>query len=121
MPFSSMAMSGKIIDLRNLLANRFPHAPMPAGTRLATGLSFLDQAIGGGLPKGAITELTTPQISAGSASLIQSLLQVANRDHFFLALIDGHDSFDPQPLVNAILRNLFWVRCTTALKTIKSA
>ena len=110
-----------VVDLRKLLAERFPNVPVSAATRLATGLSFLDQAIGGGLPKGAITELTTPQISAGSASLIQSLLQVANRDHFFLALIDGHDSFDPQPLGNAILRNLFWVRCTTALKTIKAA
>ena len=113
--------AGAIVDLRKLLAERFPNVPVSAATRLATGLSFLDQAIGGGLPKGAITELTTPQISAGSASLIQSLLQVANRDHFFLALIDGHDSFDPQPLGNAILRNLFWVRCTTALKTIKAA
>ena len=113
--------AGAIVDLRKLLAERFPNVPLSAATRLATGLSFLDQAIGGGLPKGAITELTTPQISAGSASLIQSLLQVANRDHFFLALIDGHDSFDPQPLGNAILRNLFWVRCTTALKAIKAA
>src|SRR5438874_7453270 len=113
--------AGAIVDLRKLLAERFPHPPFSAITRLITGLSFLDQAIVGGLPKGAITELTTPQISAGSASLIQSLLQVANRDHFFLALIDGHDSFDPQPLGNAILRNLFWVRCTTALKTIKAA
>jgi len=110
-----------VVDLRKLLAERFPNVPVAAATRLATGLSFLDQAIGAGLPKGAIMELTTPQISAGSASLIQSLLQVANRDHFFLALIDGHDSFDPQPLGNAILRNLFWVRCTTALKTIKAA
>ncbi len=113
--------AGAIVDLRKLLAERFPNAPVSAATRLATGLSFLDQAIGGGLPKGAITELTTPQISAGSASLIQSLLQVANRDHFFLALIDGRDSFDPQPLGNVLLRNLFWVRCTTALKTIKAA
>ena len=113
--------AGAVVNLRKLLAERFPNAPVSATTRLATGLSFLDQAIGGGLPKGAITELTTLQISAGSASLIQALLQVANRDHFFLALIDGHDSFDPQPLGNAILRNLFWVRCTTALKTIKAA
>jgi len=112
--------AGAIVDLRKLLAERFPHPPFPAITRLITGLSFLDQAIGGGLPKGAITELTTPQISAGSASLIQALLQAANRDHFFLALIDGRDSFDPQPLGNALLRNLFWVRCTTALKTIKA-
>jgi len=113
--------AGAIVDLRKLLAERFPNVPVSAATRLATGLSFLDQAIGGGLPKGAITELTTPQISAGSASLIQSLLQAANRDHFFLALIDGRDSFDPQPLGNVLLRNLFWVRCTIALKTIKAA
>ena len=113
--------AGAIVDLRKLLAERFPHPPFSAITRLITGLSFLDQVIGGGLPKGTITELTTPQISAGSASLIQALLQVANRDHFFLALIDGRDSFDPQPLGNPLLRNLFWVRCTTALKTIKAA
>jgi recA bacterial DNA recombination protein len=115
------APAGAVVDLRKLLAERFPHPPFSAITRLVTGLSFLDQAIGGGLPKGAITELTTPQISAGSASLIQALLQTANRDHFFLALIDGRDSFDPQPLGNALLHNLFWVRCTTALKTIKAA
>jgi hypothetical protein len=115
------APAGAVVDLRKLLAERFPHPPFSAITRLVTGLSFLDQAIGGGLPKGAITELTTPQISAGSALLIQALLQTANRDHFFLALIDGRDSFDPQPLGNALLHNLFWVRCTTALKTIKAA
>src|SRR5438132_7177840 len=105
--------AGAIVDLRKLLAERFPHPPFSAITRLATGLSFLDQAIGGGLPKGAITELTTPQISAGSASLIQALLQVANRYHFFLALIDGRDSFYPQPLGNHIFRSLFFVRCTS--------
>ena len=121
MPFSSMAMSGKIIDLRNLLANRFPHAPMPAGTRLVTGLSFLDEAIGDGLPKGAITELISPEVSAGSASLIHALLETAQRDCYFLALIDGRDSFDPQPLGNACLGHLLWMRCTKALEAIKAA
>lgn len=58
-------MSGKIIDLRNLLAIRFPQAPMPVGTRLVTGLASFDQSIGGGLPKGAITELISPRGSAG--------------------------------------------------------
>src|SRR2546428_3593207 len=133
MPFSSMAMSGKIIDLRNLLANRFPHAPMPAGTRLVTGLSFLDEAIGGGLPKGAITELISPEVSAGSASLIHALLQgdsadetpacSADKRSVFrpVALIDGCDSFHPQPLGNACLGHLLWVRCTKALEAIKAA
>jgi recA bacterial DNA recombination protein len=119
--FSSMAMSGKIIDLRNLLANRFPSAPLPAGTRLITGLAFLDQVIGGGLPKGAITELISPRISAGSASLIHALLHAAQRDRFFLALIDGRDSFDAQLLGNACLRHLLWMRCSTAREAIKAA
>src|SRR6266700_2171800 len=120
MPSFRMAASSKIIDLRNLLANRFPHAPAPAGTRLITGLASLDQAIGGGLPKGAITEL----ISAGSASLIHALLQAAHRNRYFLALIDGRDSFDPSAsggLGNACLGYLLWVRCTKALEAIKAA
>ena len=116
-----MGASGKVVDLRNLLAERFPHAPPSVSTRLVTGLSFLDQAIGGGLPKGVITELVSPQISAGSASLISALLQAAQRDHYFVALIDGRDSFDPQPLGNSRLRNLFWVRCGKALEAVKAA
>src|SRR5207245_10667982 len=86
-----------------------------------TGLAFLDEAIGGGLPKGAITELISPEVSAGSASLIHALLETAQRDCYFLALIDGWDSFDPQPLGNACLGYLLWVRCTKALEAIKAA
>jgi hypothetical protein len=111
----------RIIDLRKLLAERFPHAPAVATRPLITGLSFLDQTIGGGLPKGAITELISPRVSAGSASLIHALLETAQRDCYFLALIDGRDSFDPQPLGNACLRHLLWVRCTKALEAIKAA
>ncbi len=116
-----MPTSGKIVDLRTLLAERFPHAPLSATTRLVTGLPFLDLVIGGGLPKGAITESISPQVSAGSASLISVLLQAAHRDRYFLALIDGRDSFDPSPLGNACLRHLLWVRCHNALETIKAA
>ena len=121
MPFSLMAMSGKIIDLRNLLASRFPHPPMPVGTRLLTGLAFFDQPVGGGLPKGAITELITPRRSAGSASLVHGFIRSAYYDKYFVALIDGRDSFDPCALPNSILRQLLWVRCTKALEAIKAA
>jgi hypothetical protein len=123
MPFFLMAASGQIVDLRKLLAERFPQPPFSAVTRLVTGLSFVDQTIGG-LPKGAITELISPQISAGSASFIQALLQAAHRDRYFLALIDGRDSFDPSALSeldNARLRNLLWVRCSKALEAVKAA
>jgi hypothetical protein len=126
-----MAASGKVVDLRNLLAERFPRAPASAQGRLITGLSFLDQTIGGGLPKGAVTELISPQVSAGSASLIHALIQNASGTAVpavgptgilsAVALIDGHDSFDPQPLGNASLRHLLWVRCNKAFEAIKAA
>lgn len=148
-----MAASGKVVDLRNLLAERFPHTPASAQERLITGLSFLDQAIDGGLPKGAITELISPQVSAGSASLIHALIQSTRcgepalvdsagetlscradspRDESVrladkmsvprpVALIDGCDSFDPQPLGTAGLHHLLWVRCNKTCEAIKAA
>src|SRR5437763_2099577 len=116
-----MAASSKIIDLRNLLAERFPQPVPPPAPRLATGLPAIDEAIGGGLPKSAITELSSPQLSAGSALLLYALLQSAQRAGYFLALVDGRDSFDPQPLGNRRLRNLLWIRCTKALEAVKAS
>src|SRR2546429_9663687 len=115
-----MPANGKIIDLRKLLAERFPHAPAAPTTRLVT-LPVLDESTEGGLPRGAITELISPQISAGSASLIHALLHAAHRDNYSLALIDGRDSFDPCGLNNASMRHLLWVRCSKAPEAIKAA
>jgi hypothetical protein len=116
-----VAPSSKIIDLRKLLAERFPHAPATAATRLVTGFPFLDESIGGGLPRGAISEFISPRTSAGSASLIHGLLHAAHRDNYFVALIDGRDSFDPCGLNNTSLRHLLWVRCSKASEAIKAA
>ena len=111
----------KVIDLRKLLAERFPHPVSPATSVLHTGLSFLDQSSGGGLPKSAITELITPRRSAGSASLIHTLLGSAQRDRHFVALIDGADSFDPGSSDTSALRHLLWIRCRKASDAIKAA
>ena len=115
-----VAASVKIIDLRKLLAERFPHAPATAATHLVTGLFFLDKSTNGGLPRGAITEVISPRKSAGSASFIHALIDVAYRDNYFMALIDGRDSFDPCGLDNASLRHLLWVRCSKASEVIKA-
>ena len=115
-----MAATHKIIDLRRLLVERFPHAPATAATHLVTGSFFLDECTSGGLPRGAITELICPRTSAGSASLIHALVHAAHRDNHFLALIDGRDSFDPCGLDNASLRHLLWVRCSKASEVIKA-
>jgi len=131
--FVSMAASAKIIDLRKLLAERFPHIALTTPTRLFTGFCLLDEQIGGGLPRGAITELISParsathnvaggpQTSAGSATLIHALIHCAYRDNYLLALIDGRDSFDPCGVENGRLEHLLWVRCSKASEAIKAA
>ena len=87
--------ASSIVDLRNLLAGRFPQSPAPSRSCLKTGIATLDKATEGGLAKNCITELISPQINAGSAGMLHALLHTAHRDRYFLALIDGRDSFDP--------------------------
>ncbi len=112
--------ASKVVDLRKLLAARFPHPSPPPTTVLSTGVEVLDRIAGDGLPKSAITELITPHLSAGSASLIHALLRSVKRDQHFIALIDGSDSFDPGSSENSVLRHLLWVRCRKAFDTIKA-
>jgi len=113
--------AGKIVDLRKLLAENFPQEPLPAGDRLRTGLEIFDNATSGGLTKGALTELSSAHPSAGSATLFAALLERAWRERFFVALIDGRDSFDPESSGNPVLRHLLWVRCRQAKEAMQAA
>jgi hypothetical protein len=112
--------ANRIIDLRTLLAERFPQEPLPPADRFITGLPAFDETLGGGLTKGAMTELTSVPPNAGSASIIAALLQRACRERYFIALIDGRDSFDPQFIGDAALRHLLWVRCRKASEAIQA-
>ena len=116
-----MGANGKLVDLRNLLAERFPHPPLATTARFRTGQTLIDSVTGHGLPQGAITEISSPQLSAGSASLIAGLVRAAGASRYFMALIDGRDSFDPEPLGQSCLRHLLWVRCHHAAEAIKAA
>ncbi|MGI8891596.1 MAG: hypothetical protein ACR2G0_12555 [Chthoniobacterales bacterium] len=111
----------RIIDLRKLLAQRFPQETLPAADRWVTGLASLDTALGGGLTKGAITEISNGAGSAGCASLIAALLQRVRRERSFLALIDGRDSFDPQSMGDHALPHLLWVRSRAAGEAMQAA
>jgi hypothetical protein len=112
-----MAATQRIIDLRKLLTERFQQPPTLIGGQI--NVPLLEQTLEGGLRKGAITEIISPNPSAGSALLIHSLLQIAQRDRFFLALIDGRDSFDVYDAGS--LQHLLWVRCEKANKAVKAA
>jgi hypothetical protein len=118
-PCSGMSAPQRIIDLRKLLAERFQQTPVLRGGQIK--IPLLDQTLEGGLRKGAITEIISPNPSAGSALLIHSLLQVAQHNQFFLALIDGCDSFDVQSIDPDALQHLLWVRCEKASEAVKAA
>src|SRR5207248_7355358 len=53
--------------------------------------------------------------------LIHAIIRGAYRDNYFVALIDGHDSFDPCGFDNVLLQHLFWIRCSKASEAIKAA
>lgn len=116
-----MAWGSKIVDLRELLAERFPQVRRNAAAHLATGLDSLDATTEGGLAKGAITELTSPQVSAGSALLLGRLLDTAMASRYFMVLIDGRDSFDPAGVGDRRLRHLLWMRCGQAQEAVHAA
>lgn len=115
-----MAAAEKIIQLRQLLAGRFPaaHAVRPrGGEAFATHLPRLDDL---GLPKGELTELVSGRASAGVATLLAAVIEAARRVPRHLALIDGRDGFDPQSITAAARRNLLWIRCRHALEATQA-
>src|SRR5262245_49625590 len=112
-----MPPSPKILQLRQLLSERFPGARFSAEALIEapanvypTGLGQIDAVLRGGLPKGATTEIVAGKNSSGSALLISALLQKAAKENQILALVDGQDSFDPAGFENKILSRLLWVR-----------
>jgi len=116
-----------IIELRNLLAERFPNLRLgsaPTACKSAavwpTGLPQIDRLLGGGLPKSAMTELVSAQLSSGSALVLLALLRQARRANQWVALVDAQDSFDPSKLGEAVFSRLVWVRCREAAQALKA-
>lgn len=101
------------------LADRIPSAltPPPRVIRptAPTGISALDQALNGGLPIGAITELTGPECS-GRTSLALSFLACLTKDNRVCAWIDVSDTLHPESAAAAgiDLNRLLWIRCGQA-------
>jgi recombination protein RecA len=85
---------------------------------MQTGLSQLDQQLGGGIPVGHFSEIVGPR-SSGRTSLLFSLLATLTTRGELVALIDTFDVFDAESADAAGVRleNLLWVRgdaCTPA-------
>lgn len=85
-----------------------------------TGIAALDALIGG-LPRGAITEILGPP-SSGRTSAMVSILAEATALDEVCALVDGNDAFDPKSGLAAgiELNRLLWVRCRKLDQVLKA-
>jgi hypothetical protein len=120
--------AANVIQLRQLLREKMPavrlsleELPSQRQNHWTTGISQIDEALNGGLPKGALTEITAVQRSSGSALILNALLRRAAVEKQIVALIDGNDSFDVTAMEERILSRLLWVRCQSADEALKAA
>src|SRR5579872_7367902 len=97
--------------------HRYPSVLTPAWRTVREvhpiGIASLDDLLRGGLPVGAITELTGPA-SSGRTSIALSFLSTRTKEGSVCAWIDSNDAFDPESAAaNGVsLPHLLWVRCT---------
>jgi hypothetical protein len=111
-----MPVSPKIIELRQILAERYPRQTDIGSWCLPTGWPPLDSLLGGGLPKGAITQLLIPHISSGGTMVLHEIIEAMQEVSQYVALIDSRDCFEPvtdHPL-------LLWIRCHNVLQALKA-
>jgi hypothetical protein len=120
-----MRNTATIVELRRLLAERHPpaHASRKVSDRpvMPSGIPALDHLLGGGWPKGKLSELVGSGEGSGSAQVLHALVQRVAAEGQFLALIDGRDSFDVDAVDPDVLSRVLWVRCTGADEALKAA
>src|ERR1700724_4417795 len=87
---------------------------------VSTGISGVD-ALVGGLPRGALTEIFGSSCS-GRTSLLFSALFARTTHAEACALIDGCDAFDPHSAEagGIDLKQLLWVRCRTLEQSFRA-
>jgi RecA/RadA recombinase len=112
-------------NLETALAGRvaapFNYRDRNAVPTVPTGIPEID-ALTGGLPRGALTEIFGPPCS-GRTSLLLAALAARTADGESCALIDGCDAFDPHSAEAAgvDLKKILWVRCKNIDQALRSA
>jgi hypothetical protein len=107
-------------EIESSIADRFGDAfrihEKTAPETLSTGVTEVD-ALTGGIPRGAITEIFGPG-SSGRTSLLYSALAYATAHDELCALVDVSDVFAPSAAATAgvDLERLLWVRCAGNLE-----
>ncbi len=108
-------------EIENGISSRFSSAfklpeKIPVQV-LSSGIAQVDSFTGGGLPRGAITEIFG-SASSGRTSFMLSNLAYATSHDEVCALVDTSNAFDPDSATQAgiNLERLLWIRCANNLE-----
>lgn len=107
------------IQIERALEHRFPSAltavPRTVREVAATGIENVDALLEGGLPIGAISEVTGPD-SSGRTSLAFAFAAQCIAAEQVCAWVDVNDALDPESAAasGVDLRRVLWVRCRNA-------
>jgi hypothetical protein len=85
-----------------------PHDEQATG---ATGVAALDRRLGGGLPRGHLSEIVGPRSSGRTSLMLQAIAAATTRGEL-VALVDALDSLDVDSIVAAGVdcSRLLWIR-----------
>ncbi len=127
MPAACRADVEALLRARKLDRTLIPaweQAPAVHGETVSTGVAEVDGRLGGGLPRGQLSELTGAR-SSGRTSLLLAVLSAATSRGELVALVDTFDMFDPHSAAAAgvDLERLLWIRgdaCTPAFPALAS-
>jgi recombination protein RecA len=112
------------LQIERSLEYRFPSALTPAPRVVCEvapiGIAVVDSLLDGGLPIGAISEVTGVQ-SSGRTSLVLSFLARRTQEGQVCAWVDADDTLDPESAAanGVALSQLLWARCEDATKHAK--
>lgn len=101
---------------------QFGAVPREPVRRLPSGIAGLDAQLGGGFPRGHLSEIVG-RTSSGRTSVLHALLAAATRAGEVAALVDLADALDPNSLAaaGALLERVLWVRPPTARLALQCA
>jgi recombination protein RecA len=109
------------LSLAGRVVSPFGYRDRKSVETVLTGIPEID-ALAGGFPRGALTEICGPPCS-GRTTVLLSVLASRTAEAEVCALIDARDSFDPRSAEAAgvELRQLLWVRCRSLEQSLHAA
>jgi hypothetical protein len=120
-PTRAFALDALLRDLGPRRLRRGGLLPEPPG-ELATGVPEVDRLLGGGFPRGRLSELCGA-VSSGRTSLALALLARTTREGRFCAVVDAADGFDPRAAETAgvALERVLWARAPGLRPALRAA